>query len=178
MGKTIKAIVLALVLGTVLVTAACSTGQSSGQVISNGKAAPDFQLKDLQGKVYSLSALRGKAVLINFWATTCPPCVEEMPHFQALYNDWKSRADFTFLSIDIGEDGGTIQSFMQAHGWNFPILQDIAFTAAQKYQIEYTPTSLVVDANGTIRYSVIGAFPNEAAIQKQVQPYLTAESGG
>ncbi len=169
-GRVIRLTLASIVVLVTLLLVSCSSQNGGGSLINH--TAPDFRLRDLSGQDFTLSDLRGKTVLINFWDTTCPPCVQEMPNFQALYRDWSSRPDFVFLSINLGESAGTIQNFMSANGYTFPVLQDSAYAVAEKYLIQYTPTSLLVDKTGLIKMDLIGPFPSESSLQKWILPYL------
>lgn len=153
---------LMLIAGVAFLSA-CSGGSS--QVLTIDSPAPDFKLKDLHGQTVSLGSFQGKTVLINFWSTTCPPCVDEMPNFQALFNDWASRKDVALLAIDVGEDPATVKDFIQTNNYTFPVLLDSQYDIAGKYNIKYTPTSLFISPEGKIKMSVIGAFKNKAAIE-------------
>jgi thiol-disulfide isomerase/thioredoxin len=123
-------------------------------------------------RTVSLSDLRGKVVLINFWATTCPPCVEEMPTFQSLYQDWSARNDVVFLAIDTGESAGTVNDFMLANKYTFTVLLDSQYKATEDFAIQYTPTTVLIDKDGNLKYRVVGPFKDKAAILKAIGKYL------
>jgi peroxiredoxin len=162
---------LAVLVIAIMSLSSCSN--TGSQALPSGTQAPGFTLKDLNGKAVSLSDFGGKAVLINFWATTCPPCVEEMPNFQSLYSDWSNRGDRVLLTVDLGEDADTLRSFTSSRHYTFPVLIDVAYQAAEKYGIQYTPTTVLIDKNGNIQFRVIGAFPDKSAIVKKVREYLS-----
>jgi peroxiredoxin len=170
MAKIVRLILIVALLTGLPALLACSGGDSQG--LQLGYPAPDFRLNDLNNKSVSLSGYLGKVVFLNFWATTCPPCVEEMPHFQALFQDWSARDDVVILTIDIGEDAGLVRNFMQSHQYSFPVLLDTQLKVAEEYRIQYTPTSLVVDKAGLLQYKVIGAFKDKAAIVKAIEGLL------
>ncbi|KMT23244.1 TlpA family protein disulfide reductase [Clostridium cylindrosporum] len=119
--------------------------------------AIDFKLKDLNGKEVSLSTLKGKHVLINFWATWCPPCRSEMPDIEKLYQETKD-SDLVILAIDIGEDKETVKSFIDENKFNFNVLLDSNKDVAIKYNITSIPTSFFIDKEGNIIYKKIGAM--------------------
>ncbi|HSW57090.1 MAG TPA: TlpA disulfide reductase family protein [Dehalococcoidales bacterium] len=160
---------LALVLVLSLLFAGCTGTQQSGQ---SGNPAPDFSLKSATGETVSLSSLRGRVVLINFWSTTCQPCVQEMPHFEELHQEWQNRNDVKMLMINTGESAAVVKNFLDSRNLTFTVLLDEGVKIAQKYKVRYTPTTLIVDKNGIIRQSVAGAFRNKAAIEKFAAPYL------
>lgn len=117
----------------------------------------DFNLKDLNGNEVTLSVLKGKKVLLNFWATWCPPCKAEMPDLEKLYNETKS-SDLVILAVNIGEDKGTVKSFIEKNGYNFKILLDTDQEVSQKFNISSMPTSFFIDKEGFIRATHIGAM--------------------
>jgi thiol-disulfide isomerase/thioredoxin len=162
-GSGFKALLLAAVLSLV---AACS-GNGSQDLSS----APDFTLKNLKGESVSLYSL-DKIVLINFWATTCPPCLAEMPHFEELYQEWESRDDVAFLSINLGEDPATVKEYIASHNYSFPVLLDSAAEVSEKYQIRYIPTTVLIGKDHETKYRVVGPFKNKESIIKAIKSYL------
>ncbi len=120
MNKRLKAILL-IILASVLLVAGCSSGFTAAQGPQPGNPAPDFQLLNLEGQNVSLSSLRGKPVLINFWASWCPPCRAEMPFIQQIFEDeeWSDKG-LVILAINIGESPDTVKRFMASYGLSFP----------------------------------------------------------
>lgn len=111
--------------------------------------APDFKLKDLNGKELSLSDLKGKKVFLNFWATWCPPCKEEMPEIQKLYNETKD-SDLVIIAVEIGEPQSEVKSFIDNNKYSFKVLLDSDQSVATKYSITAIPTSYFIDEDGNI----------------------------
>ncbi|MBN1189233.1 MAG: TlpA family protein disulfide reductase [Dehalococcoidales bacterium] len=169
-GKWVVLLLAGLLLCFTLL-AACSEAESPSGTPS-APSAPDFQLKDLEGQSVSLDSLRGRTVFINFWTTTCPPCINEMPHIQELYQDWSGREDVSILTINMGESAGTVRDFIKTSGYTFPVLLDSRLSVSSKYGVQYTPTSLVVDAQGLLQYRVIGPFRNKESIIKIMQNFM------
>jgi peroxiredoxin len=159
-----------LMLGILIITA-CSGNQY--KVIAVGDVAPAFTLKNLESQSVSLNQFSGKFVLINFWETTCGPCVDEMPYFQELFNGWSMSGEAVFLTVDLGEPPDTVKNFIQGHNYNFPVLLDSQYDVGQKYGIRYTPTTILIDKEGRLKFILIGAFKNKAAIDKQLAAYLS-----
>jgi peroxiredoxin len=120
---------------------------------------PDIALKDLRGKQYSLSALKGKVVMINFWATYCTPCIKEMPSMQRL-NDRLKDKPFQILAIDMAEDPATITAFMTRLKLDvsFPILLDKEGAVAESWRVSAIPATFIIDTQGTLRYVNYGAL--------------------
>ena len=118
-------------------------------------APPDFTLNSLDGKSITLSALKGKVVLLNFWATWCPPCRAEMPSMERLYRELKNRA-FTILAVDILENPETVKNFAPKYDLSFPILLDTTGDVSAKYVANMIPTTYIIDKDGKAAGVVIG----------------------
>lgn len=118
--------------------------------------APSFTLKDLDGNEVRLDDLKGKIVAINFWATWCPPCREEMPSMERLYRKFKDK-DFIMLAIDLREDGRKVKAFKEEIGLSFPILLDSDGAVGWDYRITSIPTTYLVDREGYLIGSALGA---------------------
>lgn len=119
-----------------------------------GKEFPDFELRDLDGRLLRWSDLKGKAALVNFWFTRCPPCVAEMPHLNALRKDFAGE-DVVFLAIT-PDDTGTVQAFLKKRPFDFTIIPD-AQAYINFFGNEY-PLNIFVDQQGIIRHAR-GAIP-------------------
>jgi thiol-disulfide isomerase/thioredoxin len=115
----------------------------------------DFSLETLQGKKVSLASESGKVVVLSFWATWCVPCQQDMPEMQALYQDLKGKG-FEILAVDVLEDKATVQSFLKAHGYTFPVLLDTDGKVAGIYAAQGLPTNYVIDSKGRILARVVG----------------------
>jgi peroxiredoxin len=150
-----------LALFTTLLLVACEQGgqppsAGSGARAAVGSPAPDFTLTDLQGQKVTLSQFRGKVILVNFWATWCPPCREEMPSMEELFRRFQDQG-LVMLAVNIEEDGErTVPRFLQGKDYSFPILLDPGTTAQNLYQVFRFPETFVIDRNGTIVDRVIG----------------------
>lgn len=121
------------------------------------KAAPALKLKDLDGKLHDLADLRGKVVLINFWATWCPPCRREMPSMERLRLALANEP-FVVLEVDVGENADTIETFTGQLDTTlgFPILLDITSRAMQAWKVAGLPTTFLIDKRGRIVASAVG----------------------
>jgi peroxiredoxin len=113
----------------------------------------DFTLTDLQGHSWNLKSLRGKVVLVNFWATWCPPCRKELPDLQALYDRFKERG-FVILGIS-DEDYAKVQPFVAEHKMTYPVLLDPGRKVNKLYEIQGIPRSLIYDRNGKLAAQAI-----------------------
>ena len=169
MNKMLTAIVVMILTSRLLITG-CSAG-SEPSIATVGKAAPDFELQNLDGQSISLSDLKGKPVLVNFWATRCPPCVSEMPYIQEIYDEWSGKG-LILLAINIGESSSKVEQFLQDHNLSLPVLLDTGKVVARRYNIRGIPTTFFIDKDGIIQEKIIGAFPNKEAIENRVSKIM------
>jgi len=122
-----------------------------------GEPAPNFQLRDLQGRLVTLSDLRGKVVLLNFWATWCGPCRVEMPAMEQLYRTFL-RKDFEILAVSTDAQGEAVtRPFQQENRLTFPILHDDDYRVGLTYGARSLPMTFMVDREGVIRHQIFGA---------------------
>ncbi len=122
-----------------------------------GAQAVDFTLKDLEGQEVSLSDYKGKKVFLNFWATWCNPCKEEMPEMEKIHQKYEDVAILA-INLDTDED---IQGFMDEHGLSFKALLDVDEVVNKQYQVVSIPTSFFIDEEGIIRKKVQGILDYE-----------------
>lgn len=120
------------------------------------RIAPDFSLVDVDGKTHKLSDYRGKVVMINFWATWCPPCRFELPSMERAYNELKKH-DVEFLAINLGEDADTIFTFTADYPVTFPLLMDLDSAVSDLYPVIGLPTTYFVGPDGRLIYRAIGS---------------------
>ena len=124
--------------------------------LQEGRPAPDFTFPDLVGRKISLSDLRGKVVLVNIWATWCPPCRDEMPSMQKLYDRFKGE-HFEILAVSIDADGReAVAPFMRKMNLTFPALLDPKEKIRGLYRITGVPESFIIDRNGILVQRIIG----------------------
>jgi peroxiredoxin len=128
----------------------------SGPAPSVGSEAPDFTLRDLNGKDVSLSALRGQPVMINFWATWCPPCRAEIPTLVQMYKETHQPGSYEILGIATQSDMQTIQAFSKEFEMAFSVMPDNDSRITSLYHVLPIPTSFFVDKDGIIRYVQVG----------------------
>ncbi|WP_174733035.1 TlpA disulfide reductase family protein [Mesobacillus harenae] len=131
--------------------------------------APEFTLTDLNGNTVSLQDYQGKKVLLNFWASWCPPCKAEMPYMQKLYEQYQDDG-FEILAVNITtteKKPGDASEFVEANQLTFPIPMDEKGTVSAEYEIMAYPTSFFIDSDGVIRSKVIGGMTEEY-IEKEI----------
>ena len=146
-----------------------SSGISLPPVVIN-KAAPKLTLINLQGDTVSLDGTHGKVVLVNNWATWCPPCQTEMPELQDYYKAHANQG-FVVVGIESGEPADTVTKFVQQYGLTFPVWLDPHSTALDSFQNWDLPNSYVIDRQGTLRLSWTGPV-TQATLEKYVTPLL------
>ena len=149
----------------VLTAAQAASATARAQVAA--MPAPDFTLPTLDGEDITLSDLRGRAVLINFWATWCPPCRLEMPAMQRVYERYKEEG-FVVLAVNFREGQEQVKPFVEELGLTFPVLLDEKGNVASQYRVIGLPSSYFVDKEGRIQTVQVGAM-SEAFMEEQVQ---------
>ena len=169
--------VILLALGQVwiLLSADKSGTSTSGQIPApqQGFLAPDFALKTSDGETVKLSDLRGQAVLVNLWATWCPPCRAEMRSIEKVYQQYKDQ-DFTVLAVNMTyqDDPSAIAPFASEHKLTFPLLLDEAGETANAYQLRSLPSSYFIGRDGIINEVVIGGPMAEALLRTRIEAIL------
>ncbi len=134
--------------------------------------APDFVLKSNSGQNIRLSELRGQVVMINFWASWCGPCRQEMPLLDELHNRYKGLG-FTVLGVNVEEDTRKAQHLLREIPVSFPVLFDTENSVSELYRVNAMPTTVMVDRNGNMRYLHKGYKPGyEVAYQEQVRTLI------
>ena len=155
---------LAAACGIVLVPFSETEFSQAGQrpsfergVVQVGDEAPNFMLRDLHGNMKSLSQLKGKVVLLNFWATWCGPCRVEMPAMEQLYQTFPRR-EFEILAVSTDSQGAAVtRPFQKQMGFTFPILHDSEYQTGLVYGARTLPITFMVDRQGVVRQKIFGA---------------------
>ena len=142
----------------ILVVSLPSIAQQAGKGLTqlpDRPQAPDFVLADIDGNQYRLSDYRGQVVIINFWATWCPPCRAEMPSMQRAWQQLE-KDGILMLGINVGEDEDTIFQFTANYPVEFPLLMDQDSRVINQWPVRGLPTTFVVSPEGKITYRAIG----------------------
>jgi len=127
-----------------------------------GKPAPSFTLLNMNGRNVSIASLRGKVVLINFWATWCPPCKDEIPSLNALYEKYRGR-DFVLLAVSTDSSREDVEKFMKKYGVKFMVLLDGDSRVMRQYRVFSLPMSFLIDRKGRVVEKFLGAREWEGA---------------
>ncbi|MFL0798381.1 MAG: TlpA family protein disulfide reductase [Cellvibrionaceae bacterium] len=148
---------------------------STAQADAHNKAAkpaPDFTLKSDSGSNIRLSEQRGKIVMINFWASWCGPCRQEMPYLEKLYKRY-GKAGVVLLGINVDKDSKLADHFLKDLETTFPILYDPTGSVSKQYKVRAMPTTVIIDRDGNIRYTHRGYKPGyEDKYKKNIRELL------
>jgi peroxiredoxin len=131
-----------------------------------GEPAPDITVVKLDGQQAILSELRGKVVLVNFFATWCGPCMVELPHMEKLWNRWRDHPQFAMLVIDRGETAETADAFRAKSGFTFPFAVDPDASAFKQFAKEGIPRTYLISKDGKILYQSIGFGENDVYLRE------------
>lgn len=142
------------------------TGVAASEGLNKGDNAPDFELTTLEGKKVKLSDYQGKKVILNFWATWCPPCKAEMPHMQNYYEDFAEKENVEILAVNLtsGDSADKVDDFVLDYGLTFPIPMDTEGSVGETFEAITIPTSYMIDTKGRIQNKIVGPM-NEQMIE-------------
>lgn len=173
--RLVYGMILALGLVWIFVSADQQGVSSSGKISApqQGFLAPDFELKTMDGETIQLSDLRGQAVLVNLWATWCPPCRAEMKSIEKMYQEYKDQG-FVVLAVNMAyqDDFSAVMPFIHEQGLTFPVLLDETGEVGRAYQLQSLPSSFFVRRDGIINEVVIGGPMAEALLRTRIEAIL------
>lgn len=164
--KIILRLVLVIVLLLIIFVNGCNPSSNGGS--GSGNPAPDFQLQDIEDQTVTLSSLRGSPVMINFWASWCSPCRDEMPFLQQIYEDRDSYG-VTLITINLRESLSVVTQFMQNNNLSFPVLLDTDGSVSLNYNVSGIPTTFFIDKDGIIKEKRLGSFNSVAEIEDYLE---------
>jgi cytochrome c biogenesis protein CcmG/thiol:disulfide interchange protein DsbE len=176
--RTLFVLIGVVIVAVLVMLFYAQSGGGSGRLAVSpamlaGAPAASFTVQNVTGRPDSLTAYRGKVVLVNLWATWCPPCREEMPALEKLYRAYRSKG-FIVLGIDQGESANVAASFARKLGVSFPLLIDGQQQYGRAYAAQGLPTSVLVDRSGRIVRGVDGEM-TIAQMRSLVTPTLDAK---
>ena len=155
------------------VPVAATTGGAPPPSPREGFSAPDFALETLAGDQVALSDLRGKVVLVNFWASWCPPCRAEMPAIERVYRSHKDLGlEVLAINTTNQDDQGAAAAFVQEFGLTFPVPLDHTGAVSASYNLRGLPSTYFIDRQGVIRTVVVGGPMSGALVQSRVEELL------
>jgi cytochrome c biogenesis protein CcmG/thiol:disulfide interchange protein DsbE len=166
--------VFALVIGLLALVAfqMRRNGPLAAGPVGAGEIAPDFTLTTFEGRVISLSELRGKVVVINFWASWCKPCEQEAAALENTWRHYKDRGDVAFLGVDYVDTETAAKAYLLRLDITYPNGPDLGTRISQAYRIKGVPETYVIDKTGTLAYVEIGPFQSRAEIASVIEPLL------
>lgn len=138
------------------------TKKTSSKGVSVGLASPDISLKAPDGGIWNLSDQKGKAVVVNFWATWCESCKAEMPALQKLFDTLKANPGFTLMTVLVRDSAQNASEYMKQKGYSLPFVVDDG-SASSAYGITGVPETFIVDKNGVLREKIIGPADFDSA---------------
>lgn len=160
------------VLRTCLAALAFAAALPAGAAIAPSAPAPDFTLKALSGPNVRLQELRGQVVMVNFWATWCAPCREEMPELNKLHAKYQASG-FTLLGVNIDEDSRNAAGIAAQLGVKFPVLLDADKRVSKLYDLSAMPSTVLIDRDGKVRFVHRGyRSGTEAEYERQIRALL------
>jgi len=155
------------------VPVAATTGGAPPPSPREGFSAPDFALETLAGDQVALSDLRGKVVLVNFWASWCPPCRAEMPAIERVYRSHKDLGlEVLAINTTNQDDQAAAAAFVQEFGLTFPVPLDHTGAVSASYNLRGLPSTYFIDRQGVIRTVVVGGPMSGALVQSRVEELL------
>jgi len=158
-----RAIILSMIVAVGIVALVFLSRSNKGTETSLSRAivgldAPELLVSDTSGKTYRLADLKGSVVFVNFWATWCQPCREEMPSLQTLYNQLKDRKGFRMVTVLYRDDYQRAMAYMRENHYEFPVLLDDGGKTAMSYGVTGVPETYVLDKKGVLKEKMIGPF--------------------
>ena len=156
-------------LAALMAMAALLIFSATAFALDNGAKAKNFALKDLQGKTVTLEQFKGKVVVLNFWASWCPPCRGEMPEFSEMDKEFKKSGEAVLLAVNMTdgqrETKGKVSKFISDNKYGMTVLLDEDGLAARDYGVQYLPTTYVIDGSGVVKGQLIGGTTKDAVLK-------------
>ncbi len=172
--KTVTTLALVTAVAVAVALSDRTLSQSANKSALAGKPSPDWTLKDLNGKPISLSQLKGKVVVLNFWATWCPPCVAEIPDFIATHEKYRER-DVVFLGISLDQSVVPVGRFVKAKKIPYPIMMGTPQVVAAYGNFQAIPHTVILDREGHIQIEHSGLL-RKKALESHIETLLARKT--
>lgn len=167
-------LLLVFITGIAFILFLSRSGEQRPQKALAGTEAPDFTLQDTEGKTWKLTELRGKVVLVNFWASWCDSCKEENPSLQNLLNTEKGNDKLVFLSVLYNDEPANALAYMKANNLSFPVLLD-TMNLWKTYGLTGVPETFIIDKNGILKQKIVGPLQWDAPQVRATLASLASE---
>ena len=164
MSRRIPVTFLLLIALLGLLLAGCGSFSTPLPALDGTEPVPDITLPTPDGEMISLSDYQGQVVFLNFWGTYCPPCVDELPDLQAVYEELQSE-DFVIIGLNAEEKPEKVKAFVEENGITFPIIISDDATINPVYQLKHMPTTWFIDKNGILRGKIEGQMSKDMALK-------------
>jgi peroxiredoxin len=159
-------------IGTLAIVVAITSIAATALALGAGARAPEIGLRDLSGHQVTMSGLRGKVVLVDFWASWCEPCAAEMPVLERLHQQYQSQG-FTVIGVSQDREVANVRQFLGRHNVSFPIVHDASHQVAGRFSPPRMPSSYLIDRNGVVRYGHQGYRASDAqALEGEIRRLL------
>jgi peroxiredoxin len=146
---------------------------ASAFALDAGERAPEIGLRDLDGNRVTIASLRGNVVLVDFWASWCEPCAEEMPVLERLYQRYRGQG-FRVVAVSQDRQVSNVRSFLNEHSVSFPVVHDASHQVAGRYSPPRMPSSFIIDRNGVVRHVHAGYRSGDArAFEREIRALLS-----
>ena len=164
-ARTLRAMLFSLLVLTV--------GASAAEALDPGTRAPDVGLKDLAGKPVSLADLKGRVVLVDFWASWCAPCREELPVLEGLYRKYQGQG-LVIVGVGLDKDAKNLSKFLRANPLSFTVVHDAEGAVADRYAPPKMPSSYLIDRKGIVRHVHAGfRAADKGVIERELKALLS-----
>ncbi|KAB2952524.1 TlpA family protein disulfide reductase [Heliorestis acidaminivorans] len=174
MKKAYRYLLPFLLLALALFLGGCGADEERGTTTTSfglrGQVAPDFTLKSLDGETLSLADVKGKPIVLNFWATTCPYCLTEKPHMNQFYAENKDDVVIIGVNLTFQDDLRDVNKFLELAKITFPIVLDESGDVTLAYHVGGLPTTYFIDKNGVIQNVKMGAISSKSELEAFVAP--------
>jgi len=166
--RWLAVVAIALAAGLLVMNLLTSLGPVAAPVaaLPLDASVPDFTLPSVAGNQVSLSAYKGRPVLLIFWTTWCPGCVDDLTALDAAVRDLGETSAVTVLAVNIMESRDRVEPLVRQHGWSFPVLLDADGAVSAAYRVRIAPTALLIDGGGLLRDRLLGSLNADRLIAR------------